>query len=120
MREGQEFEGLKLLNVIALSLRKLGDLELVAVQLYSDGIAVGWQYRDRHAGRMPSVELHDEFGTSYVAVAAYAAGGLGHPLGVMRGETVFVPTIPRGLAAVRIRVSDDEFELPLADDKAVG
>lgn len=108
----EPFRGRELRSVIALGLQTLGVIELTALEIYGDGVAVRWQNRDPSPGWSPSLDLRDDIQTRYVMVGGAAHGGHGTPLAVMRGETVFVPE-PASATRLQIATADHRVEIRL-------
>jgi len=113
----EPFRGEQLLRLLLLSPRRLGDLELTALEIYGDGIVIGWQHRNPPVGWLPLIEVRDDVGTVY---QFRGMGSYGRPgaeaggIGVRRAESVFGPTPAPEATVLRILGERTEVEVSLA------
>ncbi len=107
------FRGIELRRVVKLAGLRVGTLDLQTLEIYDDGVVVRWQQREPEPWRAEEVALRDASETEFVLVGTSAHGGPEHELSVMRGECVFVPTIPPSADHLDIISEGERVSVPL-------
>jgi hypothetical protein len=109
----------ELVRVLAVDPQPDAAVQVLAVELYANGLVVHYQYDDPAAvatagGYLaPSVSLTDDTGTLYRQAGAEIAG-----LHVWRGSTRFTPAVPNAAKELRVAIYPGEVRLDLTGDRS--